>query len=190
MIGGELSRIGGSVLLESAADTRRGSGPVRVSYFDPRTGEPCDEKPEPLKRKAARKTPRQLSEERAAAEREGAEIAERMAARRAKPRKRAESGRSKKPVVVDGVRYASQAEASAATGIARSTLSRKSAQGAAVDSSRLRGRKPVLVDGVRYASIAEAAMAIGARAKWLGDCLRRGIPCKGREVRYADEEDS
>ena len=24
------------------------SGPVRVSYFDPRTGEPCATKPEPL----------------------------------------------------------------------------------------------------------------------------------------------
>lgn len=27
------------------------SGEVRVSYFDPKTGEPCDSKPEPLRRR-------------------------------------------------------------------------------------------------------------------------------------------
>ena len=30
--------------------------PVRVSYFDPRTGEPCDSKPEPLRREKRRET--------------------------------------------------------------------------------------------------------------------------------------
>lgn len=30
--------------------------PVRVSYFDPRTGEPCDSKPEPLRREKGRAT--------------------------------------------------------------------------------------------------------------------------------------
>lgn len=30
--------------------------PVRVSYFDPRTGEPCDSRPEPLRREKQRET--------------------------------------------------------------------------------------------------------------------------------------
>ena len=30
--------------------------PVRVSYFDPRTGEPCDSRPEPLRREKGRET--------------------------------------------------------------------------------------------------------------------------------------
>ena len=86
MIGDELSRIGGRVLLDSDAGPRRGSGPVRVSYFDPRTGEPCDAKPEPLRKAPPAPPPtaaerNAASEERAEAEREGAEIAARMEAR-------------------------------------------------------------------------------------------------------------
>lgn len=60
--------------------------PVRVSYFDPRTGEPCDSRPEPLRREKGRET----AEERNAAiakrerdEKEAREISEAM-------RKRAE----------------------------------------------------------------------------------------------------
>ena len=30
--------------------------PVRVSFFDPRTGEPCDHRPEPLRREKGRET--------------------------------------------------------------------------------------------------------------------------------------
>lgn len=30
--------------------------PVRVSFFDPRTGEPCDTRPEPLRREQRRET--------------------------------------------------------------------------------------------------------------------------------------
>lgn len=49
--------------------------PVRVSYFDPRTGEPCDHRPEPLRREQRRET----AEERnaAIAEREKGEREER-----------------------------------------------------------------------------------------------------------------
>lgn len=60
--------------------------PVRVSFFDPRTGEPCDSRPEPLRREKGRET----VEERNAAiakrerdEREAREISDAM-------RKRAE----------------------------------------------------------------------------------------------------
>lgn len=72
--------------------------PVRVSYFDPRTGEPCDSRPEPLRREKGRDT----VEERNAAiakrerdEKEAREISEAMRRRAGlkpdkprKPRKR------------------------------------------------------------------------------------------------------
>lgn len=72
--------------------------PVRVSYFDPRTGEPCDSKPEPLRREQRRET----AEERNAAiakrernEKKAREISEAMRRRAGlkpdkprKPRKR------------------------------------------------------------------------------------------------------
>lgn len=55
--------------------------PVRVSFFDPRTGEPCDSRPEPLRREQRRET----AEERNAAiakrerdEKEAREISEAM----------------------------------------------------------------------------------------------------------------
>lgn len=72
--------------------------PVRVSFFDPRTGEPCDSRPEPLRREKGRET----AEERNAAiakrerdEKEAREISEAMRRRAGlkpdrprKPRKR------------------------------------------------------------------------------------------------------
>lgn len=69
--------------------------PVRVSYFDPRTGEPCDSRPEPLRREKGRET----VEERNAAiakrerdEKEAREISETMRKRaglkQTKPRKK------------------------------------------------------------------------------------------------------
>ena len=35
--------------------------PVRTSFFDPRTGEPCDSRPEPLRREKGRKRERELA---------------------------------------------------------------------------------------------------------------------------------
>lgn len=69
--------------------------PVRVSFFDPRTGEPCDSRPEPLRREQRRET----AEERNAAiakrerdEKEAREISEAMRRRAGlkptKPRKK------------------------------------------------------------------------------------------------------
>lgn len=44
--------------------------PVRVSYFDPRTGEPCDSKPEPLRREQRRETAEERNAEIAKRERD------------------------------------------------------------------------------------------------------------------------
>lgn len=90
------------------------NGPVWVSYFDPRTGEPCDSKPEPLRREQRRAT----AEERNAAiakrergEREARAISDAMRKRAGlkpeKPRRQGKcaggrSGAWKRPVVVDG----------------------------------------------------------------------------------------
>lgn len=76
------------------------SGPVRVSYFDPRTGEPCDERPEPLSRRAQAVRSREIAGYEASLER----------------------GRKKRPCTVDGVRYESIAAASRATRLDRCGL--------------------------------------------------------------------
>lgn len=69
--------------------------PVRVSYFDPRTGEPCDSKPEPLRREKRRETAEERNAEiaeREKGEREAREISEAMRKRAGlkpdKPRKK------------------------------------------------------------------------------------------------------
>lgn len=65
------------------------SGPVRVSYFDPRTGEPCDTKPEPLGEHDQAKRSRE----------------------RAGYRESLERGWKRRAVLVDGVEYESIAAA-------------------------------------------------------------------------------
>lgn len=69
--------------------------PVRVSYFDPRTGEPLDHRPEPLRREKGRETADELSAEiakRERDERKAREISEAMQKRAGlkptKPRKK------------------------------------------------------------------------------------------------------
>lgn len=72
--------------------------PVRVSYFDPRTGEPCDSRPEPLRREKRRATVEELNaaiEKRERDEKEARKISEAMRRRAGlkpdkprKPRKR------------------------------------------------------------------------------------------------------
>lgn len=75
------------------------SGPVKVSYFDPRTGEPCSEKPAPLRSYEER--------ERRRAEAKAAAKAGRPAAR---------------PVIVDGVVYGSIHSAALAIGASSSSF--------------------------------------------------------------------
>lgn len=69
--------------------------PVRVSYFDPRTGEPIDHRPEPLRREQRRETAEERNAsiaEREKGEREAREISEAMRKRAGlkptKPRKK------------------------------------------------------------------------------------------------------
>lgn len=84
------------------------SGPVRVSYFDPRTGEPCDAKPEPLR---GRRTAKR-----------GIGLDKVLSMSR---------GANAKPTVVDGVRYASVSAAAKAVGCTAQTLRKYLKSGAA-----------------------------------------------------------
>lgn len=125
--------------------------PVRVSYFDPRTGEPCDSKPEPLRREKGRET----VEERNAAiakrereEKEAREISDAMrkraglkpdGARRPSRSAGGRNGGRPRPVVVDGRLFPSVAAAAEEVGLTAQHL-----------GSRLRGG-PCTVKGRRAA---------------------------------------
>lgn len=125
--------------------------PVRVSYFDPRTGDPCDSKPEPLRREKGRET----VEERNAAiakrereEKEAREISDAMrkraglkpdGARRPSRRAGGRNGGRPRPVVVDGRLFPSVAAAAEDVGLTAQHL-----------GSRLRGG-PCTVKGRRAA---------------------------------------
>ena len=110
--------------------------PVRVSYFDPRTGEPLDHRPEPLRREKMRET----VEERNAAiakrerdEKEAREISEAMRRRAGlKPdgrdcRMRAvgRNGGRPRPVVVDGRLFPSVAAAAEEVGLTAQHLGKR-----------------------------------------------------------------
>ena len=84
------------------------SGPVRLSYFDPRTGLPCDAKPEPLRGGGAAKR--------------GIGLDAVFSMSRAA---------NAKPTVVDGVRYASVTAAAKAVGCTAQTLRKYLRSGAA-----------------------------------------------------------
>lgn len=125
--------------------------PVRVSYFDPRTGEPCDSRPEPLRREQRRET----VEERNAAiakremeEKEAREISDAMrkraglkpdGARRPSRSAGGRNGGRPRPVVVDGRLFPSVAAAAEEVGLTAQHL-----------GSRLRGG-PCTVKGRRAA---------------------------------------
>lgn len=85
------------------------SGPVRVSYFDPRTGEPCDERPEPLSDRVQTARSRELEGYAASLER----------------------GRKKRPVLVDGVRYESIGAAARTARVDRGCLGQALKEGRA-----------------------------------------------------------
>lgn len=90
------------------------NGPVRVSYFDLATGEPCDGKPEPLRREMKRTSVEERNaaqRERERGEREAREISDAMrrrtglkpdGTRRQGKRAVGRDGAWKRPVVVDG----------------------------------------------------------------------------------------
>ena len=84
----------------------REPSPVKVSYFDPRTGLPCDEKPVPLHDRKGR----------------GAGLGAVL---------RMSSPHNARPTVVDGVRYASVSAAAKAVGCSAVTLRKYLRSGAA-----------------------------------------------------------
>ena len=131
--------------------------PVRVRYFDPVTGEPCDSKPEPRKR--TRKAPD--PEERNAAMRahtkavdEAREVQEAMNRRKREAKSEARRERQRKAYRTGGHNG----------GV----------------------KRPVLVDGVRYESVKAAAEACGSSQCWLMQRLKGGDgTCKGHAVAFA-----
>lgn len=132
------------------------SSEVRVRYFDPATGEPRGEKPEPLARRAEKEPgPHERDERRRAAEAEAAEIAEAMRRRRRAAggggsRTGGAVGGRKRPVLVDGALFESVAAAAAEVGTTPQNLGR----------ALLDGRGSVKGRAVRFA---EAAGGGGAR---------------------------
>lgn len=120
-------------ILGAGNDRALPSSEVRVRYFDPRTGEPCERKPRPLgrDRAAERIAARDAWAERDRAYRsavdEAARVQAEAAARRSSQRR---GGRRPRPVVVDGVAHPSVNAAARAIGCAPSHLSRKLNEGA------------------------------------------------------------
>ncbi len=110
-------------VLGGARDRMLPSSEVRVRYFDPRTGEPCDEKPEPL---GTDRIAERIAARDAWAERDGLHRAavDEAAAVRAAAAART-GGRRPRPVVVDGVTHPSVNAAARAMGCAPSHLSKK-----------------------------------------------------------------
>lgn len=119
--------------LGSGPDRILPSSVVRVRYFDPRTGEPCDEKPVPLGRDevAERMAARDAWATRDAEHRAAVEDADRImceARERRSSKARAAArrgGRRPKPVIVDGVRHPSVSAAARSIGCAVSHLNKK-----------------------------------------------------------------
>ena len=93
------------------------SGKVRISYFDPMTGEPCDSKPKPRSEtlKERKLTSCERLAERIRAEEEAAEIMRNMAERRKAERKQA-ANKKKRPVKVDDAWFESVAAAASEVG--------------------------------------------------------------------------
>lgn len=125
--------------------------PVRVSYFDPRTGEPCDHRPEPLRREKRRETAEERNASIAERERDEMEaraISDAMRKRAGLkpdgarwPSRRAggRNGGRPRPVVVDGMLFPSVAAAAEEVGLSAQHL-----------GTRLRGG-PCTVKGRRAA---------------------------------------
>lgn len=102
--------------LQEKPSESRGCSEVRISYFDPATGEPCSEKPRPLSmQREEGQTSQERNAKRMADIEEAAEIMRSMKARRTKEnkgkKKLLQHSSKKRPVLVDGVRYQSVAAA-------------------------------------------------------------------------------
>lgn len=136
----------GSAMSDSQSVGR--SSEVRVSYFDPVTGEPCATKPKPLDKQAQ---PKQSAYERFAqrkqAEDEAAEIMHAMKKRGAsRPKKpRENNGGKKRPVLVDGKPYESVIAAAKAIGTSEQYLGKVLLGG----KSKIKGREVRFAEVVR-----------------------------------------
>lgn len=133
--------------------------PVRVSYFDPTTGEPCDAKPEPRKRAKKAIDARAQEAEQHAARKEAREIEDNMRKRvyREKYHRRQQelregkrhtgghNGGVKRPVVVDGVLYESVKAAAEACGSSQSWLMQRLKGG----DGTCKGHAVAFADGAR-----------------------------------------
>ena len=118
--------------------------PVRVSYFDPVTGEPCDSKPEPRKRERKTLDVRAREAGMRAAVKEAREIEDNMRKRvyrekyhrrqqelrEGKRRAGGHNGGVKRPVLVDGVLYESVTAAAEACGASQCWLMQRLKGGA------------------------------------------------------------
>ena len=118
--------------------------PVRVRYFDPLTGEPCDRKPEPRKRERKALDARAREAELRNAVKKAREIEDNMRKRvyREKYHRRQQelhdgrkrtgghNGGVKRPVLVDGVRYESVKSAAEACGSSQCWLMQRLKGGA------------------------------------------------------------
>lgn len=97
---------------------------VRVRYFDPRTGEPCDTKPEPLNGKRESMSLLEREAKRIEAEEEAAAIMRNMKERNKAIRKeKAKANGRKKPVLVDGKRFESLLAAAKEVGTTQAYIS-------------------------------------------------------------------
>lgn len=107
------------------------SSEVRVSYFDPLTGEPLDRKPKPRRARRKELTRAQRDAAYRAAVAEGEAIAEGMRQRRAsQPRKPSGRGGYRRAVLVDGIEYESVTAAAKAMGTSEQHLGKRLRAGA------------------------------------------------------------
>lgn len=133
--------------------------PVRVRYFDPLTGEPCDSKPKPRKRPMEKLDARAREAELRNAVREARDIEDNMRKRvyrekyhrrqqelhEGKKRTGGHNGGVKRPVLVDGVRYESVKAAAEACGASQCWLMQRLKGGAGT----CKGHAVAFADGAR-----------------------------------------
>ena len=125
--------------LKETPTVSRGYGEVRISYFDPRTGEPCKEKPKPLEAQREKgQTAIEHFEQRKKDEAEAAEIMRNMSERNARERKNVRGySRAGRPVLVDGVLFKSVTAAAKEIGVHNSYLSKQLLAGAKLCHGRM-----------------------------------------------------
>lgn len=134
----------GAPMLEPAAECRRSSD-VRVRYFDPVTGEPCEGKPKPLRKQRQELTAEQKRLQREEAEAEAAEIMENMRKRKRGKNSFGSRGKRNREVLVDGVLFESVALAAVEIGTSPQHLGKAISAG----KEYVKGRRVAFAEVVR-----------------------------------------